>query len=231
MSERQFNLFDTSLYTVEQQPINHWDDEPDFVDIKPRSQKSVSPSTPVEEEPAGFSRGFEIGDKCIVPYWCGKSNVLGIIADRQDQRWGIRIVEWWKLTGISESSLTQEDKDEIFLWLESDKILPYVEGQFENPLEKSRASGWLEKRTKTIKGVTYPRVKGFRDEDNPDHWYWEYRYEEKSDKSTSDNGFVTRSVYLNGNLRKKIDAIMTAIALKWSIQKILAFIRGELDFK
>lgn len=96
------------------------------------------------------------------------------------------------------------------------------------PLEKSRASGWLEQRTKTIKGVTYPKVEGCRDKDNLDHWYWEYRYEEKSEKSISDNGYITRSVYLKGDLKKKIGAINLAIALNWPIQKILSYIRGEV---
>jgi hypothetical protein len=106
-----------------------------------------------------------------------------------------------------------------------------LELESENPLELTRqgwASGWLERYTKTKKlkngtPVTYPRVKGDRDPDNPNHWYWAYRWEEKRKNAKSDNGCVTRAVSLS---RNKVQAVSLAIAHNWSVEKILAFIRS-----
>lgn len=74
----------------------------------------------------------------------------------------------------------------------------------EHPLElqlakTGRASGWLEPYTKTklLKSgitATYPLVEGERDLDNPAHWYWAYRWEEKIQGTKSDNRYVTRAV-------------------------------------
>jgi len=70
-----------------------------------------------------------------------------------------------------------------------------VKHPLELKLEKTgRASGWLEPCTKTklLKSgitATYPLVEGERDPNNPHHWYWAYRYEEKTQGATkSDNG-------------------------------------------
>jgi len=51
---------------------------------------------------------------------------------------------------------------------------------------KQLASGWLHSYTKNKKlksGIiaTYPKVEGYRDPDNIDHWYWGYKYEVKID--------------------------------------------------
>ena len=116
-----------------------------------------------------------------------------------------------------------------------------VLGENLNPLEpntnlvlgettKPRASGWLENYTKNkkLKGgiiATYPRCEGDRNPDNPDHWYWAYRWEEKRQDAKSDNGYVTRAVSLS---KDKVQAVNLAIALHWSVEKILSFIRGEL---
>ncbi|MFP5275406.1 hypothetical protein [Coleofasciculus sp.] len=116
-----------------------------------------------------------------------------------------------------------------------------VLGESENPLElkpnsvlgenpkPSRASGWLEHYTKNKKlkqGIiaTYPRVQGERDPDNPEHWYWAYRWEEKRENAKSDNGYITRAISLP---RHKVQAVNLAIARHWSVTKILSFIRGE----
>ncbi|MEQ8462578.1 hypothetical protein, partial [Coleofasciculus sp. E1-EBD-02] len=120
----------------------------------------------------------------------------------------------------------------------SDSVL----GESKNPLEPksdsvlgknpkpSRASGWLEHYTKNKKlkqGIiaTYPRVQGERDPDNPAHWYWAYRWEEKRGNAKSDNGYVTRAISLP---RHKVQAVSLAIARHWSVKKILSFIRGKM---
>jgi hypothetical protein len=93
---------------------------------------------------------------------------------------------------------------------------------------KRRASGWLEHYTKSKKlksGIiaTYPRVEGERDPDNPAHWYWAYRWEEKRENAKSDNGCVTRAVSLP---RDKVQAVNLAIARDWPVEKILSFLRS-----
>jgi len=127
------------------------------------------------------------------------------------------------------------------LELKPDSVL----GESENPLElkpdsvlgesekskPSRASGWLEHYTKNKKlkqGIiaTYPRVQGERDPDNPEHWYWAYRWEEKRGNAKSDNGYVTRAISLP---RHKVQAVNLAIARHWSVKKILSFIRGKMN--
>lgn len=92
-------------------------------------------------------------------------------------------------------------------------------------------SGWLEHYTKNkqLKSgaiATYPSVEGERDPDNPQHWYWAYRYEEKKKSAKSDNGYITRAVSVS---RVKVEAIKLAISRKWSVERILTFIRGQLN--
>ena len=98
------------------------------------------------------------------------------------------------------------------------------------PKAKARASGWLERYTKTKKlkngtSATYPLCGGERDPDNPEHWYWAYRYEEKKEGAKSDNGYITRAVSLP---RSKVEAVRLAIACGWLVAKILQFIKGKL---
>ena len=95
--------------------------------------------------------------------------------------------------------------------------------------EARDASGWLEHYTKTKKlkngiSATYPPCRGERDPDNPEHWYWAYRYEQKHDNARSDNGYITRAVSLP---RVKVEAVSLAIACGWSVEKILKFIRSK----
>ena len=122
-------------------------------------------------------------------------------------------------------------------WMPSQEL---VLGETENPLAlnpqpvlgettKRRASGWLEHYTKNKKlksGLiaTYPRCEGERDPDNPDHWYWAYRWEEKQKGAKSDNGCVTRAVSLP---REKVQAVSLAIARDWPVKKILSFITSQ----
>lgn len=99
------------------------------------------------------------------------------------------------------------------------------------PPTKRKASGWLERYTKTKKlksgdRATYPRVEGDRDPDNSEHWYWAYRWEEKRDTAKSDNGYVTRAVSLPKN---KVEAVQLAITRRWSQEQILSFIQGAED--
>jgi hypothetical protein len=89
----------------------------------------------------------------------------------------------------------------------------------------SHASGWLEKYTKTKRlkdGIleTYPLIAGKRDPNQINHWYWAYRWEQKR----VSGGFTTRAVSLP---KHKVEAVELAIALRWSVEKILSFIRGE----
>ena len=73
----------------------------------------------------------------------------------------------------------------------------------------------------TIK--TYPKVEGiYRDPDEPDNWYWSYKWEEKSSKAKSANGHITRAVSVPSS---KVFTVRYAISQKWSIPKILKFIR------
>lgn len=92
------------------------------------------------------------------------------------------------------------------------------------------ASGWLERYTenKRLKNgdiATYPRVEGNRDHDIIEHWCWNYRWEEKSPKAKSGNGYITRAVRVR---HTKVAAVQNAIALDWPVEKILSFIKGEL---
>lgn len=107
-----------------------------------------------------------------------------------------------------------------------------VEHPLELKLEKAgRASGWLEPYTKTKllkRGITttYPLVEGERDSDNPHHWYWAYRWEEKTQGAKSDNGYVTRAVSLP---RHQVTAVQEAISFDWSVPNILKLVRGKAD--
>jgi hypothetical protein len=138
-----------------------------------------------------------------------------------------------------QQSLVQEKTDlyafVIPLELEPEQNLVLGDNQNKSiPLElepttKRKASGWLERYTKSkkLKGgaiATYPRVEGEREPNNSEHWYWAYRWEEKRDTAKSDNGYVTRAVSLPKN---KVEAVQLAIARKWSQGKILSFIRGD----
>lgn len=94
-------------------------------------------------------------------------------------------------------------------------------------VKPTRASGWLEGYTKNKKLkngtiATYPRVLGERDPDNPEQWYWAYRWEEKKKEN---QGYITRAVSCS---RDKVEAVELAIALRWSVEKILSFLRNDL---
>ena len=94
----------------------------------------------------------------------------------------------------------------------------------------TKASGWLEKYIKnkklkdgTIK--TYPKVEGvYRDPDEPNHWYWSYKWEEKNSKAKSANGHITRAVSVPSS---KVYTVKYGISKRWPISKTLNFIRSS----
>ncbi|WP_009630055.1 hypothetical protein [Synechocystis sp. PCC 7509] len=91
-----------------------------------------------------------------------------------------------------------------------------------------KASGWLERKTTTKKltngsNVTYPIVQGDRIADNPQHWYWVYRWEEKTGDAYSDNGYITRAIAIP---QTKVEGVRLALSLGWSVEKITLLIRA-----
>ncbi|MHC5762968.1 hypothetical protein [Nostoc sp.] len=104
-------------------------------------------------------------------------------------------------------------------------------GWLPNPPELKRkrpASGWLEHYTKNKKLkdgtiATFPKVEGHREPDNPEHWYWAYKYEQKSDKAKSANGHITKAVSVPSG---KVFSVRYAIASRWSVSQILQLIKS-----
>lgn len=98
-------------------------------------------------------------------------------------------------------------------------------------LRRRKASGWLEcylknKKLKSGDIATYPRVLGERDKQdpmtaNPHHYYWAYKYEQKSPKARSNNGFISKAIGLHPS---SVDAVRAAIASGKSISEILTLI-------
>jgi hypothetical protein len=94
--------------------------------------------------------------------------------------------------------------------------------------KKRSASGWLEHYTKNKKLkdgtiATFPRVEGHREPEEPSHWYWAYKYEEKTPIAKSANGFVTRAFSVPSS---KVYSVRYAIASHWSISDILQLIKS-----
>lgn len=96
---------------------------------------------------------------------------------------------------------------------------------------RRKASGWLEcylknKKLKSGDIATYPRVLGERDNQdpmtaNPHHYYWAYKYEQKSPKARSNNGFISKAIGLHPS---SVDAVRAVIAGGKSISEILTLI-------
>ncbi len=94
--------------------------------------------------------------------------------------------------------------------------------------KKRSASGWLEHYTKNKKLkdgtiATFPRVEGHREPEEPSHWYWAYKYEEKTPIAKSANGFVTRAFSVPSS---KVYSVRYAIASRWSISDILQLLKS-----
>lgn len=94
---------------------------------------------------------------------------------------------------------------------------------------KRQPSGWLEhyfKNKKLKDGTisTFPKVEGYREADNPEHWYWAYKWEERNPKALSPNGYITRAVSVPSN---KVYQVRYAIASRWNVPQILQLIKGE----
>ncbi|NJR72955.1 MAG: hypothetical protein HC773_03170 [Scytonema sp. CRU_2_7] len=71
---------------------------------------------------------------------------------------------------------------------------------------------------------TFPKVEGYREADNPEHWYWAYKWEERNPKALSPNGYITRAVSVPSN---KVYQVRYAIASRWNVPQILQLIKGE----
>ena len=96
------------------------------------------------------------------------------------------------------------------------------------PTTRRKASGWLERYTKTkkLKGgaiATYPRVEGERDSDNSEHWYWMWRYELKDSSAASSRGYCTKAFHIEIS---KVLVVKSAIAQGLGIDQILSIIRS-----
>ncbi|HEY9744248.1 MAG TPA: hypothetical protein V6C90_27470 [Coleofasciculaceae cyanobacterium] len=94
--------------------------------------------------------------------------------------------------------------------------------------KKRSASGWLEHYTKNKKLkdgtiATFPRVEGHREPEEPSHWYWAYKYEEKTPIAKSANGFVTRAFSVPSS---KVYSVRYAIASRWTISDILQLLKS-----
>jgi hypothetical protein len=71
--------------------------------------------------------------------------------------------------------------------------------------------------------VSYPRVAGLRDEDNPNHWRWGYCWEEKIDHE-----WKNRSISVPKRL---VSIVRTMIDLSTPARKIRSFIQGNKNKK
>ena len=96
------------------------------------------------------------------------------------------------------------------------------------PTTKRKASGWLERYTKTKKlksgdSATYPRVEGERDSDNSEHWYWMWRYELKDSSAASSRGYRTKAFHIEIS---KVLVVKSAIAQGLGIDQILSIVRS-----
>ncbi len=85
-------------------------------------------------------------------------------------------------------------------------------------------SGWLHKYSKlknTKFGVIeYPRVEGQREPDNVKHWYWNYRWYERSRK---DGKLHIQSIYIP---QKLVSKVRSAIANRLPHRQIQNILRG-----
>jgi hypothetical protein len=127
-----------------------------------------------------------------------------------------------------QSSIPPELKSKI-----QSSIPPEPKSKIQSPIppelsKKRSASGWLEHYTKNKKLkdgtiATFPRVEGHREPEEPSHWYWAYKYEEKTPIAKSANGFVTRAVSVPSS---KVYSVRYAIASRWSISDILQLIKS-----
>jgi len=93
-----------------------------------------------------------------------------------------------------------------------------------SPLARGCLYRYLEnKKLKDGTLVSYPRVAGFRDEDNPNHWRWGYCWEEKIDHE-----WKNRSISVPKQL---VSIVRTMIDLSTPARKIRSFIQGNKSKK
>lgn len=137
-----------------------------------------------------------------------------------------------------EQSLVQEKTNSYasVIPLELNKDCSLVLGDNQNnsfPLEpepttERKASGWLERYTKTKKlksgnSATYPRVEGEREPNNSEHWYWMWRYELKDSSAASSRGYRTKAFHIEIS---KVLVVKSAIAQGLGIDQILSIVRS-----
>lgn len=96
------------------------------------------------------------------------------------------------------------------------------------PTTKRKASGWLERYTKTKKlkdgtNATYPRIEGEREPNNSEHWYWMWRYELKDSSAASSRGYRTKAFHIEIS---KVLVVKSAIAQGLGIDQILSIVRS-----
>lgn len=73
------------------------------------------------------------------------------------------------------------------------------------PVEKKRnPSGWVHPYVKKVRGTIYPLVDGKRELDNLEHWYWVYRWAEKSPSARRKNGHVLKGIQLKHSQVKPV---------------------------
>ncbi|GEM_PF-5794541 len=127
-----------------------------------------------------------------------------------------------------QSPIPPEPKSKI-----QSSIPPELKSKIQNPIppelsKKRSASGWLEHYTKNKKLkdgtiATFPRVEGHREPEEPSHWYWAYKYEEKTPIAKSANGCITRAFSVPSSL---VYSVRYAIASRWSISDILQLLKS-----
>jgi phage regulator Rha-like protein len=83
---------------------------------------------------------------------------------------------------------------------------------------KHNPSGWVHPYLKKVGNVEYPLVKGKRDPDGLDDWYWVYRWAEKSPQARRKNGHIHRAIQLK---RHQVKPVQFAIDCGASREKIV----------
>jgi phage regulator Rha-like protein len=69
---------------------------------------------------------------------------------------------------------------------------------------KRNPSGWVHPYLKKVGSVEYPIVKGKRNPDAIDDWYWVYRWSEKNSRSRRKNGCILRGIQLKRHQVKPV---------------------------
>jgi hypothetical protein len=87
---------------------------------------------------------------------------------------------------------------------------------------KRNPSGWVHPYLKKVGAVEYPIVKGKRNPNELDDWYWVYRWAEKSPQARRKNGYVHKGIQLK---RHQVKAVQFAIDCRASCERIVEQLR------